>query len=112
MTHSRRLIGNLSHSDITTFEEGVGVWAFPVADEDPASSWRLRRVEPLVIRGVLELVLVEQRDSPALVHLGCDRDVVGVTEVNQLAATCAVRKRRHCFGGNRRPGSRRGLRLR
>ena len=72
----------------------------------------MRRVEPLVIRGVLELVFVEQRDSPALVSLSCDRDVVVVTEVNQLAATRAIEKRRHCFGGNRRPGGRGGQRLR
>jgi hypothetical protein len=70
-----------------------------------------RRVEPSVILGVEDLVFVEQWDSPAVVYLCCDRNVVVVTEINQLAAAGAVGKRRQCVGGNRPPGGGGGLRL-
>jgi hypothetical protein len=35
-------------------------------------------------------MLVEQWDIHAVVYLSCDRDVVGVTKVNQLAAARAM----------------------
>ena len=59
-------------------------------------------------------MLVEQRDIHAVVYLdlSCDRDVVGVTKVNQLAAARTIGKRCRYLGGNRRPGGRRGPRIR
>ena len=57
-------------------------------------------------------MLVEQRDTAAVVYLSCDRDVVGVTKVNQLAVARAIGKRCRYLGGNRRPGVRRGPLLR
>jgi hypothetical protein len=38
-------------------------------------------------------MLVEQWDIHAVVYLSCDRDVVGVTKVNQLAAARAIGER-------------------
>jgi hypothetical protein len=57
-------------------------------------------------------MFVEQRDTAAVVYLSCDRDVVGVTKVNQLAVARAIGKRCRYLGGNRRPGVRRGPLLR